>query len=392
MAFLRFLRYLSGSVKISVTGRNVERFINICMRRGILLWDIKRVRTNCSEMKISVEGFRSLREVSRKSGCSVRIIGKYGVPFSKSKRRKHIGLLVGMLIFALVIFLTTSFVWDVEVVGNDRVPTESVLESLKECGISVGRWRYGKDLTAIQNKVLLLQPELSWLALNPKGSKMVVSVAEKIPAPKITDRTSPANLVASKDGMVETVIATNGVAVVKSGDTVKKGDLLISGVDNSQTNGVRYLHAMGSVRAKTWDVFNQKVLNEKTTLQKTGRQKKHYSLKILNFEINFFKKGSIPYAEYDTINEAKEFRLSERFYLPLSLSIQTYEELTAVTVSQSLEEAKDAAIDALEQKQGDYLFRRVNWEPVNESEGVLTVIYEKIEEIAELQTIPQGGT
>ncbi len=392
MTILRLLRYLFGTVKISVTGRNVERFINICMRRGILLWDIKRVRINCSEMKISVEGFRSIREVAKKSGCSVRIVGKYGVPFSRARRRKRVGLLVGASLFAVLIFVMTSFVWDIEVVGNERVSDETIKESLKLCGISEGVWRYGKDLTAIQNKVLLQQPELSWLALNSKGSKMQVDVAEKIPAPEIVDRTSPANLIAAKDGMIETIITTNGVAVVKAGDTVKKGDLLISGVNNSEANGVRYSHAMGSVRAKTWDVFTQKVLSEKTTFQKTGRKTNRYTLKILNFEINLFKKGSIPYTEYDTINDVKECRLTEHYYLPFSLSVQTFVELTPVTETRPLETAKEEVLTALEENQSDYLFRRVNWEPANENEGVLTVVYEKIEEIAELQPIPQGGT
>ena len=392
MTLLRLFRYLFGTLKISVTGRNVERFINICMRRGILLWDIKRVRTNCSEMKISVEGFRSIREVARKSNCSVRIVGKYGVPFSKSRKRKQTGLLIALSVFITLFFVMSSFIWDVEVVGNERVPTKSILQSLKECGISEGAWRYGKDFIAIQNKTLLQQPELSWLTLNLKGSKMEVLVAEKIPSPEIVDRTSPANLIAAKDGMIETVITTNGKAVVKSGDIVKKGDLLISGVENSEVHGVRYNRAMGSVRAKTWDVFTQKILDEKITLQKTGRRTSRYTFKILNFEINFFKKGSIPYAEYDTINKIKECRLTERFYLPFSLSIQTFEELSAVTEQIPLETAKEEALNALEKNCDDYLFRRVNWEQKNEKEGVLTVIYEKIEEIAELQPIPQGGT
>lgn len=391
MLFVRLLRLFRGYLVISVTGRNVERFINICMRRNILLWDIKRVKINSSKMKISIDGFREVREIARKSNCSVHILEKKGMPFSFFRHRHRRGIAIGALVFAVILFVMTSFVWKIEVEGNDRVSSDAILASLKEAGISEGRWRYGLDLLAVQNRVLLQQPELSWVGVNLFGSKVVVSVSEETPEPQIVDRKSPCNLIAEKDGMIETVVATDGIAVVRPGDTVKVGDLLVSGINDSARNGVRYLHAMGSVRAKTWNTYTETVSAKKTVLEKTGQSKSRYTLVFLNFEINFFKKGSIPYAEYDTIEQVKEWRISEGFYLPVSLKTTVYEELTPRTVERTLDEARDEALDAIEARQGEYQTRHVNWSPVGDAEGVLTVTYETIEEIAKSQAIQQGG-
>lgn len=391
MFFIRVLRYFRGYLRISVSGRNVERFINICMRRNILLWDIKRVKTNTSTMKISVKGFRDIREIAKKSACSIRIVGKRGLPFSFFRHRRRRGLAIGVGIFATALLVMTSFVWRIEVVGNNRVSEESILISLKEAGISEGRWRYGLDLTAIQNRVLLHQPELSWVGINVLGSKVLVSVSEEIPDPVIVDRKTPCNLVASKDGMIETVVATDGVSVVHAGDTVKAGDLLISGIDDSPRNGVRYLHAMGSVRAKTWSTYSKTVSRYGHKLEKSGEVKTHFTIEILNFDINFFKKGSIPYTKYDTINHVSECRITKNFYLPVAFKTTRYEELVPIEFERTLDEAKEDALNEIEKEQGTYQTRHISWIPSGDAEGTLTVTYETIEEIAVMQPIDQGG-
>ena len=49
-------------------------------------------------------------------------------------------------------------------------------------------------------------------------------------APEFPDSTTPCNIVASQDGTIMGIEATVGVAEVRSGDAVLKGDLLISGI------------------------------------------------------------------------------------------------------------------------------------------------------------------
>lgn len=390
MFFVRVLKYFRGYLSISVCGRNVERFINICMRRNILLWDIKRVKTNTSQMKISIKGFRELREIAKKSACSVRIVRKHGAPFVCFHHRQRQGVMIGVVAFLIALFLMTSFVWKIEIEGNNRVSDTEILESLKDAGIYEGKWRYGLDLTAIQNRVLLSEPELSWVGINVMGSKVLVSASEELQEPMVIDRKTPCNLVASKDGMVETVVATEGVAVVQSGNTVKKGDLLISGIGDSQRKGTRYLHAMGSVRAKTWDTYTRTVSKRAERVEKSGKSKTHFALEILNFDINFFKKGSIPYTKYDTINHIWECRVTDAFFLPISVKMTRYEELISIPYERSLEEAKEAVLQEIEEVQKKYDVRHVSWIP-DGTKGILTVTYETTEEIAVMQPIHQGG-
>ena len=60
-----------------------------------------------------------------------------------------------------------------------------------------------------------------------------------------------ANIVAGKSGLVEDVRVYQGNVVVSSGMYVEKGDLLVSGLYDSERVGFRYTRASGEVMART---------------------------------------------------------------------------------------------------------------------------------------------
>lgn len=80
MLLIRLWNYIRGYVIILVEGYFLERFINICTYRQLFLWDIKRRSDFEMTLKISIKGFKTLRPISRKAQCRVRIIKKKAYP------------------------------------------------------------------------------------------------------------------------------------------------------------------------------------------------------------------------------------------------------------------------------------------------------------------------
>ena len=66
---------------ISAEGCFLERFINICARRGILLRDIKRTGSERITAKISVRAFMRIRSIAFKTRTRVRVLARRGVMF-----------------------------------------------------------------------------------------------------------------------------------------------------------------------------------------------------------------------------------------------------------------------------------------------------------------------
>lgn len=89
----------------------------------------------------------------------------------------------------------------------------------------------------MRNHVLLALPEVSWLAVNVRGCVAHVQVVERHRPPEAADRSTVTNIVARRAGLITKVEALEGQAMVLPGATVTEGQLLISGVSETEHIG-----------------------------------------------------------------------------------------------------------------------------------------------------------
>ncbi len=81
--------FVIGYVTIRVEGFFIERFINICISKKILLHDMKREKSTLLYAKVSVNDYKRLREVAKKTKSKIKIEGKAGLPFVMHRYRKR---------------------------------------------------------------------------------------------------------------------------------------------------------------------------------------------------------------------------------------------------------------------------------------------------------------
>ena len=79
-----------------------------------------------------------------------------------------------------------------------------------------------------------------------------MQVVERHRPPEAADRSAVTNIVARRSGLITKVEALEGQAMVLPGTTVTEGQLLISGVSETEHIGARFVHSMGAVWARTW--------------------------------------------------------------------------------------------------------------------------------------------
>ena len=114
--------------------------------------------------------------------------------------------------------------------------------------------------------------------------------------------------------------------MVKKGDIVKEGTILISGTMEGKYTGTRYVHSIGVVEAKVWYTKSKKFPYKQEEKNKTGNKEEKYQIKIKKNKINLYKTLS-NFQIYDTIEEEKKVKIFSNLYLPISLIKQTnYEE------------------------------------------------------------------
>lgn len=347
MFLIRLLTYLKGFVRISVAGRFVERFLNICMNRNIYVWDIKNRGSELLHMNMTVEGFKQMPSVAFKSRTRVKIISRHGLPFILRKHRKRKVFLAAGIITAALFAYITSFVWVIEVDGNEKVDTQIIMTALENNGFKIGTFRYGVDVSALQNKMLLEVDGLSWLWVDIKGTRAVVQVKEQIPIPAIVDRERPCNIIASTDGLITDINATYGEKMVSIGEVVKKGDLLVSGISDTKYGGIHYLHSAGSVKARTWHSKSADFPMKKINFLKTSKKISKNTINFFGFRVKLYMNDNLPYEYSDERYETHYLSIGENFVIPISLESRTYHELSRSEEKLTAEQATETAVNEL---------------------------------------------
>lgn len=220
--------YFTGYVRLRVTGPAPERFVNLAVARGHRLWRARRV-THGLEVNTTISSFRRLRRIRRRTGARIRIVGRHGLPFALARAGRRPLLVAGALVSFVAIYLLSSMVWFVEIQGAQRFDPDLLREVCASQGLEPGVFKWSISPRQVERGMMISVNGLSWVAVEIHGVVATVKVVEKNPIEKPDVVRPPADVVAAKDGVVTSLIALAGRAVVTEGATVKKGDLLIAG-------------------------------------------------------------------------------------------------------------------------------------------------------------------
>lgn len=340
----KLLEYVTGYVDIVIEGYYIEQFINICNTRQINLWNIKKENSIKVFASIYIKDFKKLKQICKKTKCKIKIQSKKGLPFVVKKYKKRKFFFIFLLLIILTIILLSNFIWNIEIEGDIDIPKEEILELAKSEGLDIGKRKGAVDTKAVINKIRLERDDISWVGIEIDGTNAIIKLVKADEKPEIINDDEYCNIVADKNAMILKVSAQNGTPLVKEGDIVTNGDIVVAGWMEGKYTGKQYVHAQAEVQAKVWYTTTEKVYLKETEKVETGQIEYSYSVKINNFQINLHK--SIPkFQKYDTIEENKKLKLFSNFYLPFELVKYTYKEYEEKPLIHSFEEAKQIGID-----------------------------------------------
>lgn len=387
-----FKNYLFGYVRITIEGYFIERLMNLCSNKSILMWNSKREKQTILEVNVGVKDFKKVVKLAKQAKCRVNIKQKKGIPFIFNRYRKRKIFFISLLLIIGVIAVLSNFVWNIEIVGNEKIQKDEILETLQKEGLQIGTVKSKVDTKEIINKMRLDRNDLAWVGVEIKGTNAIVKIVEADQKPEIIKEDEYCNIVAKKAGIIEKISAVNGTPLMQKGDVVKAGTPIIGGWLEGKFTGTRYVHANGSVQAKVWYSENVKIPLKQVVSKETGNEETKYSLRINNFTINFYKTLS-KFQKYDTIEQNKKLKLFLDFYLPIEIVQKNNKELVEETINYTKEQARNKAVEEakskLEQQVEDkqnILNTYINYEETEEYIEA-QVIYEVLEEIGTKEKI-----
>lgn len=226
------------------------------------------------------------------------------------------GLWAGAVVGLVLIFMYAGMLTGVEIGEIHTVSEEKIYEALAEIGVKTPALFQKTDVKNIASALRKVDG-VSDVSVRLEGTRLVIDVLEQLPQNEIVDTQTPVPVVADRDGIVAEITLLQGTALVKVGDSVKKGQTLIAPYIVSGETEVP-CRAMGSVKAKTY--YSRTAVYSDTVLAPvdTGRKK------VVNgFRLPFLKWEAEPPFQ---IYRAERAKKSGTLILPFVIIEDTYYE------------------------------------------------------------------
>lgn len=328
-----FLDFIRGYVKILIIGNNYDRFLNLCAFHEISLWDLKPDGESY-EAYILRKDFKKLKSIVKKSHAVVRITERHGLPFFIHKNRKRKVYLAGIAVAFVFMVWLSAHVWSIQIEGNLSQTDDVVFEYLGQSGISHGMWKSKVDCKELAAELRNYFTEFAWVAAELKGTRLVIHVKEGIMDVKETESGSvsdePSSLAASCSGVVDSIFVRKGTPMVKAGDQVEKGTILVSGAlpiynDEKEIASYQYVSADADIVIKRERKYQDVVSFIGSEKQYTGKEKINWMV-WLGEEAFALPANLDDFEKYDMLSELTQLRLTENFYLPVYIQKFTAKE------------------------------------------------------------------
>ena len=285
--------------------------------------------------------------------CGCTKIRTEGFVLRLMRHKNRLGIGAGAVFCAFCIWLSMNFVWDIEV--DDKKNEEKILTILSEAGLKTGTYIPSLEEDIVEIKALLNTDEFSYISINLEGTVAHVQTEKRVTGVIPDDSTAPSNLVASSDGVVVRYEVYSGDGVCYVGQTVEKGQLLISGFDETAHSGTRVVRAKGAVYAEVEKSFSVSAFSQIQEKVYTGREcvQKKYSVCGIEASVG----EGCDFEQFDTENKKYKVTFFGTVELPVYVTetiCREYEyKPCTLTKEQTEAEARKEYLKKLEEVSGD---------------------------------------
>ena len=222
--------FAQGYLILELCGVSKERFVNLCKNKEIEILHIFLINETWY-CKIKCSDYKKVRTFLAKTGCRIKIKEKRGLPFRWKQIKKRKGMLIGCILFFLIVTQCSGRIWHISVDGGFLHTREQMMRVLEEELMVYGGVPGNQvDCFEIEKRLRLDYNEIGWISVEKRGCRLYVRLNESTMPEQVERLETPSHIIAQQDGVVKRMEVLSGIPMVKTGDMVKKGDILISGI------------------------------------------------------------------------------------------------------------------------------------------------------------------
>jgi similar to stage IV sporulation protein len=295
MLIFKLMYLIRGYVVIRLDDINSEKILNILRRKNITVWDVEK-KNKGIKFKISYDDYIKNSDFINEI---MKPVGKKGFMLKLNKVKFRRGFSIGVFILIISLYLLTSMIWEVEVVGTNQTNTNKILALLSENQINIPVFMSQIETKKLETLIYNNFENYKFVEVYLEGSKLIIFVREREPEPSKIKSNEPSSIISAKNAIISKVIAKSGQPVVKEGSVVYEGQTLIMGiVKNKNSEEFVMVPSEGVVYGKTYYNFEMKEEKIRSVNVSTNKSKSVYYLKINGNSIKIIGDKE-PYENYN---------------------------------------------------------------------------------------------
>lgn len=339
----KILKIFSSSIKIKVTGRNINNFLKRLINNNISIEKVIPISHKEIDLIINYQDLDKVLKL--KTIYNIKIVRYYGKLRIIKRIKKDIFILSSLLISLLLIYTLSNIIFKIEVIHSNNNIIKLVTKELEDNGIK--KYKFVKnyqEIEKIKKKILEENKDtLEWLEIIREGTKYTIRVEERIINNKPKDN-KIYNIVASKNAVIKNIYAESGEKVRSINTYVKKGDIIISSDITLPNNEKIPKTASGKVQGEVWYNINIEYPYQYHEIKYTGNKKKVLVLNLLNKRISFFD-----FHKYKTFNRNIKYIFNNNI-TPISLIYEDEYETNIINEVYDYNTAREKAITKAKDK------------------------------------------
>ena len=284
---LKILHFIFGRLYFQVKGYQTERFLNLCAKNHLVLWELKPV-SDGYVFFIRRSSYQMLEALAEKANVDLALQGQKGLPYFLKEHKKRKILFFSMCLCGLMILSLSQFLWEITVSGGEVYSESDILKYVTDNYYHIGTLKYQIDCDALEDHLREDYAEIAWASCSIQGTRLHIEIKETLDRKTKQNPKKPCDIVANKSGIITKMAVKSGTPLVSVGDSVKSGTTLISGLiyyysDDFTVTQTDKIKADGEIVMRTKEVYNNSIpmeYYEKQRQDHTNVMTKRRSLKI----------------------------------------------------------------------------------------------------------------
>ncbi len=319
---------------VSCEARNSQRLINKFLEKDIPL---RKIRTDGDVLRFCVEDkyLSKSIDVIKSTGVEYTVESRGGSHLAKRMILRYMSLAVTAAIVIASLFMAGRLCFKVEIDCDNAAVISRVNDILTANSIRPYMLKSKINTKSLSEQISGEIEEVGFANCYFDGGKLSIRIKE---VHVIDEEEQYSKIVADRDCIIKRILVYSGTALVKAGDIVKKGDILIDGyidtAPDTEENERLTVPADGLVYAETAYVKRITLSDKAVETRRTGESCKSTDIYLFGKLIG---KSKLPeYGQYQVVEEEKVFGS----VIPIKAVTRTYYETQSVEI-----ELNDAQIE-----------------------------------------------